>query len=91
MGHAHPAVATAVADQLLTLNANSRFLHAGLPDYAQALAATMPDPLSVAYMTASGSEANDLAWRMACAAAAAAAPADRRPLHVAVIDHAYHG
>lgn len=47
--------------------------------------------LQVVYTTASGSEANDLAWRVARAAAAAAAPDDARPLHVAVVDGAYHG
>ncbi len=47
----------------------------------------------VVYMTVSGSEANDLAWRIACTAARAAqaAAGDTRPLHVACIDHAYHG
>lgn len=47
VGHAHPGVATAVAAQLLALNSNSRFLHSGLADYAEALAGTMPDPLQV--------------------------------------------
>ena len=44
-------------------------------------------------MTVSGSEANDLAWRIACTVARAeeAASGDTRPLHVACIDYAYHG
>lgn len=44
--------------------------------------ATLPQVL---YMLTSGSEANDLAWRIARAAAAAADPDDTRPLHVAVV------
>lgn len=49
--------------------------------------------IQVVYMTVSGSEANDLAWRIACTVArcAQAASGDTRPLHVACIDHAYHG
>lgn len=93
VGHAHPAVAAAVAAQLATLNTNCRYLGAGLPRYCARLAATMPAPLSTVYMVCSGSEANDLAWRVACANArrGAAGAADARPLHALVIDHAYHG
>ena len=95
VGHAHPAVAAAVASQLATLNTNCRYLHSGLPRYCARLAATMPAPLSTVYMVCSGSEANDLAWRVACANArrgAAAGPAaDSRPLHALVMDHGYHG
>lgn len=47
VGHAHPAVAHAVAAQLLQLNSNSRLLHAGLADYAEQLAGTLPHPLQV--------------------------------------------
>jgi ethanolamine-phosphate phospho-lyase len=91
VGHAHPGVAAAVSTQLFTLNTNSRYLHEAYVEYAEAMAALCPDPLQVLYMLTSGSEANDLAWRIACAAAAAANPDDSRPLHVAVVDHAYHG
>jgi hypothetical protein len=46
-GHAHPKVAAAVAQQLGTLNTNSRYLHQGLVQYSEALAATLPQPLEV--------------------------------------------
>lgn len=55
---------------------------AGQPPLRQA---TAPDPLSVVYMLTSGSEANELAWRLARAAARRAGVAG--PLHVAVMDH----
>jgi 4-aminobutyrate aminotransferase-like enzyme len=45
VGHAHPRVAQAVAQQLMTLNTNSRYLDQGLVDYCEALAGLMPDPL----------------------------------------------
>lgn len=45
----------------------------------------MSPHLQVVYMLTSGSEANDLAWRMARAAARASVPDDARPLHVAVV------
>lgn len=88
-GHAHPAVAEAVSRQLCTLNTNSRYLGCDLVMYAERLQATLPDPLEVVYMVCSGSEANELAWRIACTAARRAGAAE--PLHVAVMDHAYHG
>lgn len=91
VGHAHPGVAAAVSTQLFTLNTNSRYLHEAYVEYAEAMAALCPAPLQVLYMLTSGSEANDLAWRIARAAAAAANPDNCRPLHVAVVDHAYHG
>ena len=47
------------------LNTNSRFLHDNLVLYAQRIADTFPAPLSVVYMVNSGSEANDLALRLA--------------------------
>lgn len=93
VGHAHPRVAAAVASQLAILNTNSRYLSQGLVDYAEQMAALMPSTLEVLYMTVSGSEANDLALRIAHAAArrAQAEDGDTRPLHIAVMDHAYHG
>lgn len=56
--------------------------------HTAALTASLPQ---VVYMTVSGSEANDLAWRVAAAVARRADPGDARPLHVACVDHAYHG
>ena len=92
VGHAHPRVAAAVSQQLFTLNTNSRYLHEGLVTLADRLTSTMPTPLSVMYPVVSGSEANDLAWRIACTAARKADGGDTTtPLHVCCVDHAYHG
>ena len=65
VGHAHPHVVAAIARQAAVLNTNSRYLHRTILDYAERLAATFPWPLSVVYFTNSGSEANELALRIA--------------------------
>ncbi|CAN9509524.1 unnamed protein product [Ophioblennius macclurei] len=65
VGHCHPDVVKAGAQQMEQLNTNSRFLHDNLVLYAQKLQATLPDKLSVCYFVNSGSEANDLALRLA--------------------------
>ena len=51
--------------QLKALNTNSRFLHDNLVLYAERLISLMPDPLEVCFFVNSGSEANDLALRLA--------------------------
>jgi 4-aminobutyrate aminotransferase-like enzyme len=83
VGHAHPRVTAAVAAQLATLNTNTRYLHETVVQYAEELAATFPAPLSVCYFTASGSEANELALRLA--------RAHTRRSDLIVLDAAYHG
>ncbi|TRY92172.1 hypothetical protein DNTS_026298 [Danionella cerebrum] len=65
VGHSHPHVVQAGAKQMELLNTNSRFLHDSLVLYAQRLQATLPEKLSVCYFVNSGSEANDLALRLA--------------------------
>ena len=65
VGHAHPRVAGAIARQAGLLNTNTRYLYRQLTDYAERLAATLPEPLAVVFLTNSGSEANDLALRIA--------------------------
>ncbi|XP_043954118.1 ethanolamine-phosphate phospho-lyase isoform X2 [Gambusia affinis] len=65
VGHSHPDVVKAGAEQMGLLNTNTRFLHDNLVLYAQRLQATLPDKLSVCYFVNSGSEANDLALRLA--------------------------
>lgn len=65
VGHAHPYVADAIARQTALLNTNTRYLYRQLTDYAERLAATFPAPLEVVFLTNSGSEANDLALRIA--------------------------
>ena len=65
LGHAHPAVARAIATQQQRLNVNSRYLHANTVELAERLVATMPPGLDTVVFMSSGSEANDLAWRLA--------------------------
>ena len=65
VGHAHPHVVEAVARQLAAVNTNTRYLQESLVDYAERLLATFPDGLSKLSLACSGSEANDLAIRVA--------------------------
>jgi 4-aminobutyrate aminotransferase-like enzyme len=67
VGHAHPRVVDAIARQAATLNTHTRYLHDGILDYAERLLATMPPELGHATFTCTGSEANDLAMRIASA------------------------
>ncbi|SDZ89329.1 aminotransferase class III-fold pyridoxal phosphate-dependent enzyme [Microbulbifer marinus] len=82
-GHCHPRIAGAIRSQVATLNTNSRYLYEQLPQYAQQLADCFPEPLSVCFLVNSGSEANDLAMRMA--------KAYTGHTEMLVIDKAYHG
>jgi 4-aminobutyrate aminotransferase-like enzyme len=83
VGHCHPDVVRAAEQQLRLLNTNTRYVHDSLEAFARELAATMPDPLSVCYFVNSGSEANELAIRLA------RVHTGRRD--VLVLEHAYHG
>ncbi len=65
LGHAHPAVVRAVSTQLATLNTNSRYLQDPPVQLAERLLATMPERFDRVLLVSSGSEANDLAWRIA--------------------------
>jgi 4-aminobutyrate aminotransferase-like enzyme/Ser/Thr protein kinase RdoA (MazF antagonist) len=65
VGHAHPAVVRAIADQASRIASNTRYLDATVLDYAERLAATMPPGLDACLFVNSGSEANDIAWRIA--------------------------
>ena len=65
VGHAHPRVVQAGREQMAVLNTNTRYLHDSLTRYARRLAATLPDPLGVCFFVCTGSEANELALRMA--------------------------
>ncbi|MFT4265866.1 MAG: aminotransferase class III-fold pyridoxal phosphate-dependent enzyme [Xenophilus sp.] len=67
VGHSHPRVAQAIARQAGVLNTHTRYLHEGILDYAERLLATMPAELGHATFTCTGSEANDLALRIATA------------------------
>ena len=65
VGHCNKRVVEAACQQLSTLNTNSRFLYDNLSLYAKKLCSLFPKPLSVVYFTNSGSEATDLALRLA--------------------------
>jgi 4-aminobutyrate aminotransferase-like enzyme/Ser/Thr protein kinase RdoA (MazF antagonist) len=65
VGHANPRVVRAIARQAATLNTNTRYLHEHVVELAERLVATMPDGLDTVLFVNSGSEANDLAWRLA--------------------------
>ncbi len=83
VGHCHPRVAAAAARQQVVLNTNTRYLHGSVARYARRLVALLPDPLAVCFLVNSGSEANDLALRLAYAHTGSR--------EVVVLDHAYHG
>ena len=65
VGHCHPAVVEALAAQAGILNTHTRYLHDTILDYAEALLAEFPEPLGQVMFTCTGSEANDLALRIA--------------------------
>jgi len=65
VGHSHPKITEVASQQLSILNTNTRYLHPYIVQYAQKLLALCPRPLSVVFFTNSGSEANDLALRLA--------------------------
>ena len=83
MGHAHPRIVRAIAEQAAKLNTHTRYLHETVLDYAEALLATYPAELSHVMFTCSGSEANDLALRIARAHTGGEG--------IVVTDLAYHG
>jgi 4-aminobutyrate aminotransferase-like enzyme/Ser/Thr protein kinase RdoA (MazF antagonist) len=83
VGHCHPRVVAALSRQSSVLNTNTRYLHEKLVRYADRLTARLPEPLSVCFFVCSGSEANELALRLA------RAHTGRRD--IIVLDGAYHG
>jgi 4-aminobutyrate aminotransferase-like enzyme/Ser/Thr protein kinase RdoA (MazF antagonist) len=83
VGHSHPRVAEAVQRQIALLNTNTRYLHDEVLRYADRLTQLLPSPLKVCYFLNSGTEANELALRMA--------RTHTGWENVIVLDHAYHG
>lgn len=83
VGHCHPRVVEAIARQAGRLAINSRYLSAIVETYAERLKATLPPALSAVALACSGSEANDLALRVAMAATGATG--------IIVTEAAYHG
>src|SRR5712671_1972473 len=83
VGHSHPRVVRAAQEQLALLNTNTRYLHENAIRYAQRLTELLPEPLRVCYFLNSGSEANELALRLA--------RAHTGREDIIVLEHAYHG
>jgi 4-aminobutyrate aminotransferase-like enzyme/Ser/Thr protein kinase RdoA (MazF antagonist) len=83
VGHSHPRVVLAGQQQLALLNSNTRYLHDVVNRYAQQLTARLPEPLRVCFFVNSGSEANELALRLA--------RTHTGREDVIVLEHAYHG
>jgi 4-aminobutyrate aminotransferase-like enzyme/Ser/Thr protein kinase RdoA (MazF antagonist) len=83
VGHAHPRIASAATDQLKRVNSNTRYLHPSQIAFAEKVTAKLPDSLSICFFVNSGSEANELALRLA--------RAHTGGKDVITPDHGYHG
>jgi 4-aminobutyrate aminotransferase-like enzyme/Ser/Thr protein kinase RdoA (MazF antagonist) len=83
LGHCNPEIVETIARQAAVLNTNTRYLHDNVIAYAEALTATLPSKLKVAAFCCTGSEANDLALRMA--------RNHVKAKDVITLDWAYHG
>jgi 4-aminobutyrate aminotransferase-like enzyme len=83
VGHSHPHVVKALTRQAAVLNTNTRYLHPNIVRYAERLLATLPEPLEVCFFVCSGSEANELALRLARTYTGVN--------DMIVVDGAYHG
>jgi 4-aminobutyrate aminotransferase-like enzyme/Ser/Thr protein kinase RdoA (MazF antagonist) len=83
LGHGHLGTADAVAHQLRRLNTNSRFHYSAVVEFSERLAALLPDPLDTVFLVNSGSEAADLALRIALATTGSR--------DVLAVGEAYHG
>ncbi len=83
VGHCHPYVVKAACQQIAKLNTNTRYLYDNLGEYAERLCATMPSSLTHCFFVNSGSEANELALRLARVYTG--------NTDFVVVDNAYHG
>jgi len=83
VGHAHPRIARVAAEQLVRINSNSRYLHPSRAAFAEQILSHMPGSLSVCYFVNSGTEANELALRLA--------RAHTKAKHMITPNHGYHG
>src|SRR5690242_19090203 len=83
VGHCHPQVVAAGQRQMELLNTNTRYLSELVLEYAEKLTATLPESLRVCFFVNSGSEANELALRLA--------RAHTKARDLIVLEQAYHG
>ncbi|AUC83257.1 aminotransferase class III-fold pyridoxal phosphate-dependent enzyme [Lacinutrix sp. Bg11-31] len=83
IGHAHPEITKIAAQQIGTLNTNTRYLFDAFPEYAKALLSKFPKELDTVFFVNSGSAASDLAIRLA--------NTHTKQNTIMVIEHGYHG
>ncbi|MEY8840079.1 aminotransferase class III-fold pyridoxal phosphate-dependent enzyme, partial [Cribrihabitans sp. XS_ASV171] len=83
VGHAHPRIQAVAADQLKRMNSNTRYLHPAQVAFAEKIRSKLPDHFEICYFVNSGSEANELALRLARAHTGAKG--------MVTPDHGYHG
>jgi 4-aminobutyrate aminotransferase-like enzyme/Ser/Thr protein kinase RdoA (MazF antagonist) len=83
VGHSHPKVARAIGRQSAVLSTHTRYLHDSILRYAEALTSRLPPHLNSCIFVNSGSEANDVAWRMTKMASGRGG--------ALIMSHAYHG
>lgn len=83
VGHCHPHVVDAICKQASTLNTHTRYLHEGILNYVERLMATFKGNITSAIMVCTGSEANDIALRMAQAITGKTG--------IIATNHTYHG
>ncbi len=83
VGHAHPRIQAVAADQLKRMNSNTRYLHPAQTAFADKILSKLPDHLEVCFFVNSGTEANELALRLARAHTGAKG--------IVTPDHGYHG
>ena len=83
VGHCHPRVVDAIARQSATLNTHTRYLHDGVLEYGERLTAKFSHDISQLIMVCTGSEANDIALRMAQAVTGKTG--------IIATDNTYHG
>ncbi len=83
VGHCHPHVVEAICKQAATLNTHTRYLHEGILNYVGRLMATFDGNITSAIMVCTGSEANDIALRMAQAVTGKTG--------IIATNHTYHG
>jgi len=83
VGHSHPSIAKSQSNQVYVLNTNTRYLNPVNIEYAERLCDLFPDPLNTCFLVCSGSEANELALRIAGTVSG--------QKDVIVLEEAYHG
>ncbi|MBZ8118828.1 aminotransferase class III-fold pyridoxal phosphate-dependent enzyme [Roseovarius sp. LXJ103] len=83
VGHAHPRIQAVAAEQLHRINTNTRYLHPAQSAFAAKILSKLPERFEVCYFVNSGSEANELALRLARAHTGAKG--------MITPDHGYHG